>query len=165
MFEIELRIEPSKEKSIETAIDVGDALNEIFTYPVDSVILKISHQVIELPICHVFSELIEDFLTMISEVNATEYGSGIYGLSLGNLHDSDWHLEWSKDGELFIRFDWRSVKGIEDIRMLPKSIKTTKPQFIEQWKAIFREFKQHIDHVIFEHESEYLEITNLIGKT
>jgi len=162
MFSIELKV-ISEKNIIASATDVADAMNKIFNYPSDVVAINISDHLVELPLCYVFSDLFEDFINMINDVISNVEGSGIYGFCQNDIFDSDWKLNWTKNGELKVEFEWRYMKGVELLTILPSSIKIRKKHFINEWKKILTEIKIELSKVRFECDEEYLEITNFVA--
>ncbi|MBL4704397.1 MAG: hypothetical protein JKY54_07740 [Flavobacteriales bacterium] len=160
IVKIKLSIE-SKPDNVNSAIDVGDAIEKIFSSPQDKLIMSLDSLDVEIPLCYVFSDLLEDFLNIIRDVNSNTEGEGLYGFSQNKIFDCDWKVLW-KDNFISIDIDWRYLSNDINIDQLPNQIRTNKIEFINQWKIIFKELLKYLNDIEFEYNDEYLELKKLI---
>ena len=158
---LEIKLQTNRHlNSIKSAIDVGDAFNKIYSYPTDLICINISNHLLELPLCHVFSELLEDFLVIIRDVQKNNEGMGLYGFSQNDFFDADWKLIWSRNGMLKIDFDWRYIKKQALSSKMPSTIELQKSDFLNQWKICLQNLMLDLNGVKLEYPEEFIEINN-----
>ncbi len=149
----------SEEKLTYEVLDLSSAIEKLFDYPKDVIILRIDNLLLRLPLSYCFSDLLDDFINIISDVSEADTGFGIYGFSQNEEFDADWKLDW-KDDLLRIKFIWRISKF--DKLELPNEIIISKETFLNSWYNVFSEIFKLINKECLIDKTEYELLESLI---
>jgi hypothetical protein len=161
MWSLDLKIE-TKNKIL-SAMDISDALEKIFDYQTDKLIIKINNKELLLPLAYTFSDLLPDFLLIINDLLECKTGQGVYGFSQNDVFDADWDLKWDEK-DLVIAVNWRRLN--DDERNLSTKLILTKDIFLKSWKNIFISLSKFIDFnkITLEFDEDNTIINKLLKK-
>lgn len=150
-------------KRINDAVDVSDAIDKSFEYDVDKVFILLDTVEIQMNLVYQFSDLLADFLQIITEIIDNQNGEGYFGFSQNDIFDADWKLNWTED-YLNIKVDWRALEN-EDISLLSETFQFSKKQFINSWKDFFSELysKLNLKNLKLEYSDEKIILEKIIS--
>lgn len=163
MWNLELKLKTKPELKLEKAIDIPNAIERTFNYNQDRLIITINDIHLYLPLPYVFSDLLGDFLLIISDLLSLESGKGTYGFSQNDIFDADWILTWDKE-KVIINIDSRVFQGHAH-EMPSETLFVNKTEFLISWKNLFISLSKFIDfkQISLDYNDENLIINRLLN--
>lgn len=151
-------------RSIDEANDVSHALEKIFVYPHEGVVINWGKIRIPIPYCYGVSDTLEDILDMLDVLMAEKTGEYLMAFSTNEILDADWLLSWSGD-DLRIHPEWRKAPiDIDTLNRDCQSILVSKKLFCRSWADVFQFLIGSVSGVRLQHNDELIRISKTLEK-